>query len=152
MWDKRLAWAEKQHTWDVLSRLASQANGGEITEFWIGLDDRKENGTWVTSFADQSVDVGHSHWLDGYPTGSGLCGEIQGPNGGFFSSATCKSLKAFACQSSPLDIMPDNACPLDFIPYKSLCFVGVKLPQNYSQASVIKCLVIDKHLQWSYLR
>ncbi len=40
--------------------------------------------------------------------------------------------------SSPRYLPPDNPCPMDFFPYKSDCFMPVKIPAaNYTDAQLI---------------
>ena len=93
----------------------------EGDSYWLGIDDRDKNGTWITS-----LNVEYSDPSAFFVTGDARslpCAEVRVNGGGFASSAECSTKHRVVCETKPLSDPPDYPCPKDYIPYKDKCFM-----------------------------
>ena len=81
-------------------------------EFWLGIHDKNEEGTWV--YASDNSPLEFDNWAGGEPSNSGIgedCGIVEndGGNGGWNDLHCTNWRKSFVCTSkSPLSFEAKN--------------------------------------------
>ncbi|TRY78752.1 hypothetical protein TCAL_06219, partial [Tigriopus californicus] len=129
----QLMWTEKKQHFEFVGRILRQSVG--TTDFWVGLDNRKEGNAWETSHGDRNISESHPIWSTSSTfSPDKQCAKIPGPNGGFIEPTSCQNGLSYVCQTIPLDQDPDNPCPMGFISYKRLCLKPVEDEQTYEKA------------------
>ena len=68
-----------------------------VAEWWIGLNDRDEEGTFVWS---DGTTGGYRPWADGEPNDSGGedCGHFWTAHGGMYNDMPCDRVQPYICQ------------------------------------------------------